>query len=137
MTWRTEWDLISQQQQYEPRQGNEGSFYALQFLPRQRGEVGDGVKLSWSGSRTAVSSDWLSEGGSQVGATDGCCGLGRKEGLNLNPEFQYCCKTCMCRRGVLAQVKFDTLFGNLKLMLCINDIISLQLCKIIAEFQST
>ena len=29
----------------------------LRFLPRQRGEVGDGVRLSWSGSRTSVSED--------------------------------------------------------------------------------
>lgn len=43
----------------------------MQFLPRHRGEVGDGVKLS--GLRRTVRSDWTVSGaGSLVGAGDEC-----------------------------------------------------------------
>lgn len=37
--------------------GSEGGSCVLQFLPRKRGEVGDGVTLSRSWPKTAVSSD--------------------------------------------------------------------------------
>lgn len=74
-SYRPTAEAVSKCETYEKRLkiiGGEGSSCVLQILPRQRGEVGDGVRLSWSGLRTSVSSDWtVSEAGSPVGAADG------------------------------------------------------------------